>query len=152
MPQAQRDPRRAAPEPAAITQGTRIVYGLGGAAPGIVNNGFLAFLLLYYNHVLHVSLMHRRDLLEKTGLYNEDTIVLRDWDMTRRLVFFSDFYHVPEITGEFYQPAGKCDRISVLGRKDERKYARNILKILYRVVYLFNKMYILSNPLLLMYA
>lgn len=94
-----------------------------------ISRDFDRFFMLYYNHVLHVSLMHRRDLLEKTGLYNEKVNVLIDWDMTRRLVFFSDFYHVPVITGEFYQPAGKCDRISILGRKDERKYARNILRI-----------------------
>ncbi len=94
-----------------------------------ISRDFDRFFMLYYNHVLHVSLMHRRDLLEKTGLYNEKVNVLIDWDMTRRLVFFSDFYHVPEITGEFYQPAGKCDRISILGRKNEREYARNILRI-----------------------
>ncbi len=94
-----------------------------------ISRDFDRFFMLYYNHVLHVSLMHRRDLLEKTGLYNEAINVLIDWDLTRRLAFFSDFYHVPEITGEFYQPAGKCDRISVLGRKNEKKYARNILRI-----------------------
>ncbi len=94
-----------------------------------ISRDFDRFFMLYYNHVLHVSLMHRRDLLEKTGLYNENVNVLIDWDMTRRLVFFSDFYHVPEITGEFYQPAGKCDRISVLGRKNEKEYTRNILRI-----------------------
>lgn len=94
-----------------------------------ISRDFDRFFMLYYNHVLHVSLMHRRDLLDKTGLYNEKTTVLRDWDMTRRLVFFSDFYHVPEITGEFYQPAGKCDRISIVGRKNEQEYARNILRI-----------------------
>ena len=94
-----------------------------------ISRDFDRFVMLYYNHVLHVSLMHRRDLLEKTGLYNEDVNVLIDWDMTRRLVFFSDLYHVPEITGEFYQPAGKCDRISVLGRKNEKEYTRNILTI-----------------------
>jgi len=94
-----------------------------------ISRDFDRFFMLYYNHVLHVSLMHRRELLEKTGLYNEKVNVLIDWDMTRRLVFFSDFYHVPEITGEFYQPAGKCDRISILGRKNEREYARNILRI-----------------------
>lgn len=94
-----------------------------------ISRDFDRFFMLYYNHVLHVSLMHRRDLLEKTGLYNEKVNVLIDWDMTRRLVFFSDFYHVPEITGEFYQPAGKCDRISILGRKNEQEYARNILRI-----------------------
>jgi glycosyltransferase involved in cell wall biosynthesis len=94
-----------------------------------ISRDFDRFFMLYYNHVLHVSLMHQRDLLEKTGLYNEKVNILIDWDITRRLVFFSDFYHVPVITGEFYQPAGKCDRISILGRKDEKKYARNILRI-----------------------
>jgi len=45
------------------------------------------------------------------------------------LVFFSDFHHVPEITGEFYQPDGDCDRISVQRRKNEKEYTRNILTI-----------------------
>ncbi len=94
-----------------------------------ISRDFDRFFMLYYNHVLHVSLMHRRDLLEKTGLYNEDINVLIDWDMTRRLVFFSDFHHVPEITGEFYQPDGDCDRISVQQRKNEKEYTRNILTI-----------------------
>jgi glycosyltransferase involved in cell wall biosynthesis len=94
-----------------------------------ISRDFDRFFMLYYNHVLHVSLMHRRDLLEKTGLYNEDINVLIDWDMTRRLVFFSDFHHVHEITGEFYQPDGDCDRISVQRRKNEKEYTRNILTI-----------------------
>jgi glycosyltransferase involved in cell wall biosynthesis len=94
-----------------------------------VTRDFYRFLMLYYNHVLHVSLMHRRDLLEKTGPYNEDINVLIDWDMARRLVFFSDFQHVPVITGEFYQPDGDCDRISVQRRKNEKEYTRNILTI-----------------------
>jgi glycosyltransferase involved in cell wall biosynthesis len=94
-----------------------------------ISRDFDRFFMLYYNHVLHVSLMHRRDLLEKTGLYNEDINVLIDWDMTRRLVFFSDFHHVPEITGEFYQPDGDCNRISVQRRKNEKEYTRNILTI-----------------------
>ena len=94
-----------------------------------ISRDFDRFFMLYYNHVLHVSLMHRKDLLEKTGLYNENLKILIDWDMTRRLVFFSDFYHVPDITGEFYQPDGDCDRISVQWRKNEKEYTRNILTI-----------------------
>jgi len=94
-----------------------------------ISRDFDRFFMLYYNHVLHVSLIHRRDLLEKTGLYNENLKILIDWDMTRRLVFFSDFYHVPKITGEFYQPEGDCDRISVQWRKNEKEYTRNILTI-----------------------
>ncbi|MHC4913029.1 MAG: glycosyltransferase [Planctomycetota bacterium] len=94
-----------------------------------VSRDFDRLFMLYFNHVLHVSLMHSRDLLEKTGTYNEELNVLIDWDMTRRLAFFSDFHHVHEITGEFYSPVGECDRISVQRRKDKSEYLRNVLAI-----------------------
>jgi glycosyltransferase involved in cell wall biosynthesis len=94
-----------------------------------VSRDFDRFLVLYFNNVLHVSLMHRRDLLEKTGPYNEQINVLIDWDMTRRLSFFSDFCHVYDITGEYYNPVGDCDRISVQQRKDKNEYVRNALAI-----------------------
>ena len=94
-----------------------------------VSRDFDRFFMLHFNHVLHVCLMHRRDLTEKTGPYNEQLNVLIDWDMTRRLVFFSDFYHVREITGEYYHPMGECDRISVQRRKDKKEYNRNVLTI-----------------------
>ena len=94
-----------------------------------ISRDFDRFLMLYFNHVLHVSLMHRRDLLDRTGLYNEDLNILIDWDMTRRLAFFSDFHHVPTITGEFYSPITESDRISVQRRKDPEEYLRNILAI-----------------------
>jgi len=94
-----------------------------------ISRDFDRFLMLYFNHVLHVSLMHRRDLLDRTGLYNEDLNILIDWDMTRRLVFFSDFHHVPTLTGEFYSPITESDRISVQRRKNSEEYLRNILAI-----------------------
>lgn len=94
-----------------------------------ISRDFDRFLMLYFNHALHVSLMHTRDLLEKIGPYNESLNVLIDWDLTRRLVFFSDFYHVHQITGEFYSPVGDSDRISVQRRKDEKEFNRNVLTI-----------------------
>jgi glycosyltransferase involved in cell wall biosynthesis len=94
-----------------------------------VSRDFDRFFMLFFNHVLHVSLMHQRDLLEKTGPYNENLNILIDWDMTRRLAFFTDFQHVPEITGEFYQPADDFNRISTQRRKNEKEYLRNILTI-----------------------
>jgi len=94
-----------------------------------VSRDFDCFLMLYFNHVLHVSCLHRRDLLDKTGLYNEGLNILIDWDMTRRLAFFSDFCHIPEVTGEYYHPEGDSDRISVQRRKDKTEYARNVLAI-----------------------
>jgi glycosyltransferase involved in cell wall biosynthesis len=94
-----------------------------------VSRDFDRFFMLLFNHVLHVCLMHRRDLIDKTGLYNEQLNVLIDWDMTRRLAFFSDFHHIHDITGEYYHPEGECDRISVQRRKDKNEYLRNVLTI-----------------------
>ncbi len=94
-----------------------------------VSRDFDRFMMLYFNHVLHVSLMHRRDLLDRTGPYNEKLTILIDWDMTRRLTFFSDFHHLPAITGEYYSPIGECDRISVQQRKCPEEYLRNVLAI-----------------------
>ena len=94
-----------------------------------ISRDFDRFLMLYFNHVLHVSLMHRKDLIEKTGLYNENLNVLIDWDMTRRLVFFTDFYHVGKITGEFYSPVGDNDRISFQQRKNTDSFLENFLSI-----------------------
>jgi glycosyltransferase involved in cell wall biosynthesis len=94
-----------------------------------ISRDFDRMFMLYFNHVLHVSLMHRRDLVTRTGPYNENLNILIDWDMTRRLVFFTDFLHVPAVTGEFYSPIGECDRISVQKRKDPEEYLRNVLSI-----------------------
>lgn len=94
-----------------------------------ISRDFDRFLMLYFNHVLHVSVMHRRDLLEKTGPYNENLNILIDWDLNRRIAFFSDFCHVLSITGEFYCPLKDSDRISDVRRRDSEDYLRNVLTI-----------------------
>lgn len=94
-----------------------------------ISRDFDRWFMLYYNHVLHVSMMHRKELLEKTGGYNEDIDVLIDWDMTRRMCFFTDFYHVKQITGEYYSPIDGGDRLSIRQRRDEKKYLKNVLAI-----------------------
>lgn len=94
-----------------------------------ISRDFDRFLLGHFNHVLHVSLMHRRDLLDRTGSYDEGLRVMIDWDMTRRLSFFTDFRHVPEVTGEFHGPVGECDRISYRMRLDKADYVRQVMTI-----------------------
>ncbi len=94
-----------------------------------VSRDFDRFVMLYFNHVLHVSVMHQRDLVDQTGPYNEQLNVLIDWDLLRRAVFFTDFVHVPVITGEYYSPIGESDRVSVQKRKDKNDYLRNVLTI-----------------------
>ncbi len=94
-----------------------------------ISRDFDRFFTLCFNHTLHVSLMHTREILEKTGTFNEKLNVLVDWDLTRRLAFFTDFHHVHEITGEFYHPVGDSDRISARYFKDRDEYLRNFLAI-----------------------
>ena len=107
-----------------------------------ISRDFSRMTMLRFNHTLHVSLMHERELLERAGGYNEELNVLMDWDLTRKLVFYTDFLHVPKITGEFYAPvpvdeeqtsystpAGDCDRISVKRREDTNDFIRNLLTI-----------------------
>ncbi len=90
---------------------------------------FDRFFMFHFNLVLHVSVMHRKDLLEKTGPYNEKVKVLIDWDMTRRLAFYSDFIHVDQATGEYSIPETDSDRISNRMRKDPNEYERTVRMI-----------------------
>ncbi|MBN1124165.1 MAG: glycosyltransferase [Sedimentisphaerales bacterium] len=89
--------------------------------------------LLQFSHILHVSLMHTRKILERTGPYNENVHVLIDYDLIRRMAFFTDFKHIPKVTGEFYaaieKDQDKCSRISNRKRKDRTGYILNLLRI-----------------------
>ncbi len=90
--------------------------------------------LLQFNHILHVSLMHRRDLLDKIGPCNEKLWVLIDWDLTRRLSFFTAFKHIHKVTGEYYAAIEKyqsrCERISSRKQNNRNAYILNHLTIL----------------------
>ena len=94
-----------------------------------ISRDFDRMLSFQFNHVLHVSLMHRRDLLDQAGPYNEDLRVLIDWDLTRRLCFYTDFLHVPTVTGEYHAAVTGSDRISIQQRKDTENYLRTLLTI-----------------------
>ncbi|MBN1796317.1 MAG: glycosyltransferase [Sedimentisphaerales bacterium] len=94
-----------------------------------ISRDFDQMFMFYFNHVLHVSLMHRRDLWDKVGPYDESLNVLIDWYLTKRLVFYTDFYHTHEITGEFYAALSNSDRISVKRREDQKDYCRNVMAI-----------------------
>ena len=94
-----------------------------------ISRDFSRMTMFRFNHTLHVSIIHRRDLLERAGGYNENLNVLIDWDLTRRLCFYSDFKHIYKLTGEYYAPVGDCDRISVQRRKNVKEFMRNLLTI-----------------------
>ena len=84
------------------------------------------FFTFNFNHVLHVSLMHTKELADRVGGYDETVKVLIDWNMTRKLSFFTEFIHVPLLTGEYYMPFNITDRISCNERVDKEKYKHNL--------------------------
>ncbi len=85
--------------------------------------------MFHFNHTLHVSLMHRRDLGLRVGGYDEGVRVLIDWNLTRKLSFLTDFVHVSKVTGEYYVPIAGSDRISDLQRRNKDSYRRNVRRI-----------------------
>jgi len=85
--------------------------------------------MFHYNHALHVSVMHRKEIARRVGGYDENISVLIDWNLNRKMAFYTDFKHVPIPTGEYYMPIFKSDRISVVERKDKTKYKHNLRKI-----------------------
>ncbi len=94
-----------------------------------ISRDFDRLLMFQFNHALHVSLMHRKDIFVQAGGYNESLRVLIDWDLTRKLVFYTDFLHVPTVTGEYYAPICDSDRISVVQRRNTKSFERNVLAI-----------------------
>ena len=94
-----------------------------------VSRDFNREFMFHYNHVLHVSLMHRKEAAFRVGCFDESVKVLIEWSLNRRLAFIYDFMHVPVPTGEYYMPVFKSDRISVVQRKDKVAYRHNLRKI-----------------------
>lgn len=95
----------------------------------VVSRGFNREFMFHYNHVLHVSLMHRLEAAKRVGGFDENVKVLIEWSLNRRLAFLYDFIHVEEATGEYHMPVFKSDRISVRERRDGESYKHNLRKI-----------------------
>lgn len=94
-----------------------------------VSRGFNREFMFHYNHVLHVSLMHRLEAAKRVGGFDESVKVLIEWSLNRRLAFLYDFLHVEVPTGEYHMPVFKSDRISVRERRDGESYKHNLRKI-----------------------
>ena len=85
--------------------------------------------LFRFNNMLHVATMHKAELFSKTGTYNEEITCLLDWDLNRRMCFYTDFLHIPKVTGEYYALMGGNNRISTRQRNDPPAFVRNFLNI-----------------------
>lgn len=85
--------------------------------------------MFIFNHVLPISLMHRRGLAKRVGGYDEGLQALIDWNLNRKLAFVTDFLHIPVVTGEHYIGNTCADRISDLQRRNMDEYMHNMRRV-----------------------
>jgi glycosyltransferase involved in cell wall biosynthesis/Flp pilus assembly protein TadD len=95
----------------------------------LVSRDFNREFMFHFNHVLHVSLMHRREAALRVGGFDESVKVLIEWSLNRRLAFIYDFVHVEQATGEYHMAVTKSDRISVRERRNQESYKHNLRRI-----------------------
>jgi glycosyltransferase involved in cell wall biosynthesis/FMN phosphatase YigB (HAD superfamily) len=90
-------------------------------------------MLIFKNYINHKCILHRRSLLDLTGLYDEELEVLIDWDMIRRLSFASRPFHVWSVTSEHIQYYKKHvieNKITGLWSKDPERAQASLEKII----------------------
>lgn len=67
----------------------------------VYSNDFDRTLIKVTNYIPIINIMHRRDCIDKTGMFDTGMAVLEDWDFLNRLADSYEFIHIPEITGEY---------------------------------------------------
>ncbi|MFH1598268.1 MAG: glycosyltransferase [Patescibacteria group bacterium] len=76
--------------------------------------------LFEYNDISNF-LIHKKNLFDKVGLFDENLLSLEDWDMWRRFSAYADFFHVKKITGEYFVDVKKASRNDLI-KKDRKIY------------------------------
>ncbi len=66
------------------------------------------------SYIPHPTVLHRRELLEHAGGFNESFPCLIDWEFLHRLAFYNDFRHIAKLTGEYFINREKGDHITNL--------------------------------------
>ncbi len=75
------------------------------------------------------GMMHRRDLLDRTGPFPDAAGDLLDWDLARRLALFTDFAHINEITAERMCPTGETSDASGAQQSGEDDFTAAVLVV-----------------------
>jgi hypothetical protein len=90
-------------------------------------------MLILQNYINHKCILHRRLLLEETGMYDEELEILIDWDMIRRLASIRKPHHIPSATSErirYYKGGIISNRITGLWWSDIHRARRSAVKII----------------------
>ena len=73
------------------------------------------------------ALLHRRELLDRTGPCNPRIKHLVDWDLVRRMAFYSDFHHVSALSAERCRWVSPGEAISPAWRREATERLRDQL-------------------------
>ncbi len=95
------------------------------------------WMLIPQNYINHKCILHKRSLLETTGMYDEALDILIDWDMIRRLFFVDSAHHVWSVTSEhllYYKQRIMENRITGLWRKDPDRAVTSRKRIIDKTV------------------
>jgi glycosyltransferase involved in cell wall biosynthesis len=90
---------------------------------------FDRWLLMHSNCIPHDALMHRIDLLDRTGAYNKSLTRMFAWDMMRRMALLSDFAHCTTVTGEMFAPIGEYGRDDYRMGMEEAQYEAELMTV-----------------------
>lgn len=95
------------------------------------------WMLILQNYIDHKCILHRRSLLEKTGMCDEELEMLIDWDMIRRLASVRKPYYVSSVTSEhirYYSGEIIANRITGLRWRDRDRARKSLVKIINKTV------------------
>lgn len=107
------------------------VYSTTLAVNGLIENGKFQYISDLYiwdedfdkdrmvgdPFITTVSMLHRKSIFEKVGLFNEDFTMSQDWEFWLRAAKYYKFKHIHEITGEYRHKNNNSvvrDRISAI--------------------------------------
>jgi len=68
--------------------------------------------LLVCNYIPMLTLMHKRCVLERTGMFDEELNILEDWDLLIRLSREVSFCHIPKATCKFTVRLGDAGHVN----------------------------------------
>jgi glycosyltransferase involved in cell wall biosynthesis/LmbE family N-acetylglucosaminyl deacetylase/uncharacterized coiled-coil protein SlyX len=88
--------------------------------------------LLISNYIATLNIVHRRDILEETGLFDEELESHEDWDLWIRMSRKHDFHHIKKVTAAFTTRTDKTSATT----GDRRAFLRTLERVHARYAYL----------------
>jgi GT2 family glycosyltransferase len=85
--------------------------------------------LLKMNYIPHPTILHRKEILDAYGHFDESYPCLIDWELFHRLAFYCEFRHLKRVTGEYFINRDKGDHITNLHNTERDSYMGHFHRI-----------------------